>query len=55
MKIIANQNLSSLGGAGYDSPEIRAVNFKVEAGASSSGENASVETWTEDSMSSTEW
>ena len=54
MKIIANQCLSPLGGAGYDSPEIKAVNLNVEAGSSVSG-SGSVETWTEDSMIDAEW
>ena len=55
MKIIANQCLSPLGGAGYDSPEIKVVNLNVEAGSSASVENASVETWNEDSMKNEEW
>ena len=55
MKIIANQCLSPLGGAGYDSPEIKVVNLKVEAGTSASEENASVELWTEDSMENVNW
>ena len=55
MKIIANQCLSPLGGAGYDSPEIKVVNLNVEAGTSASEENASVELWTEDSMENINW
>ena len=55
MKIIANQCLSPLGGAGYDSPEIKVVNLNVEAGSSASEENASVELWTEDSMENVNW
>lgn len=55
MKIIANQCLSPLGGAGYDSPEIKVVNLNVEAGTSASEENASVELWTEDSMENVNW
>ena len=55
MKIIANQCLSPLGGAGYDSPKIKVVNLKVEAGSSASVENASVELWTEDSMENVNW
>ena len=33
MKIIANQCFSPLEGAGYDSPKIKVVNLKVEAGS----------------------
>ena len=55
MKIIANQCFSPLGGAGYDSPEIKVVNLNVEAGTSASEENASVELWTEDSMENANW
>ena len=55
MKIIANQCFSPLGGAGYDSPEIKVVNLNVEAGTSASEENASVELWTEDSMENVNW
>ena len=42
------------GGAGYDSPKIKAVDFIVEAGSTVSG-SGSVETWTEDSMIDAEW
>ena len=55
MKIIANQCFSPLGGAGYDSPKIKVVNLKVEAGSAASVEKASVETWNEDSMKNEEW
>ena len=55
MKIIANQCLSPLGGAGYDSPEFKVVNLNVEAGSAASVENASVEHWTEDSMENVNW
>ncbi|MDY4916880.1 MAG: hypothetical protein SO114_04305 [Candidatus Cryptobacteroides sp.] len=54
MKNIANQSLFPSGRTGYDSPEIKAVNFKVEAGSTVSG-SGSVETWTEDSMIDAEW
>ena len=46
MKIIANQCLSPLGGAGYDSPEIKVVNLNVEAGSSVSG--SQTEVWDEE-------
>ncbi|MCI6428413.1 MAG: hypothetical protein MR809_05985 [Rikenellaceae bacterium] len=54
MKNIANQSLFPSGGAGYDSPKIKAVDFIVEAGSTVSG-SGSVETWTEDSMGNEEW
>ena len=47
MKIIANQCLSPLG-AGYDSPEIKVVNLKVEAGSSVSG--SQTEVWVEETF-----
>ena len=52
MKIIANQCLSPLGGAGYDSPEFKVVNLNVEAGsAANSVSSVSVnqtEVWDEE-------
>ena len=48
MKIIANQCLSPLGGAGYDSPKIKVVNLKVEAGSSVSG--SQTEVWVEETF-----
>ena len=46
MKIIANQCFSPLEGAGYDSPKIKVVNLKVEAGSSVSGNQTEV--WVEE-------
>ena len=48
MTIIANQCLSPLGGAGYDSPEIKVVNLDVEAGSSVSGNQTEV--WVEETF-----
>lgn len=48
MKIIANQCFSPLGGAGYDSPKIKVVNLKVEAGSSVSGNQTEV--WEEETF-----
>ena len=48
MKIIANQCFSPLEGAGYDSPKIKVVNLKVEAGSSVSG--SQTEVWDEETF-----
>ena len=48
MKIIANQCLSPLGGAEYDSPAIKVVNLNVEAGSSVSGNQTEV--WEEETF-----
>ena len=48
MKISANQCFSPLGGAGYDSPKIKVVNLKVEAGSSVSGNQTEV--WEEENF-----
>lgn len=48
MKIIANQCFSPLEGAGYDSPKIKVVNLKVEAGSSVSG--SQTEVWEEETF-----
>ena len=54
MKIIANQCFSPLEGAGYDSPKIKVVNLKVEAGsAANSVSSVSVnqtEVWEEETF-----
>ena len=48
MKIIANQCLSPLGEAGYDSPEFKVVNLNVEAGSAVSGNQT--EGWEEENF-----
>lgn len=49
MKIIANQCLSPLGRARYDSPKIKVVNLKVEAGSSVSSVSVKqTEVWEEE-------
>ena len=54
MKIIANQCFSPLGGAGYDSPKIKVVNLKVEAGSAansvSSVSGSQTEVWEEETF-----